>query len=454
MRLHRPTLSHDHGFAMVYVILVMMVMSSIAFVTLETMQHEQTTSYTQTQRQTAYQAAEAGIEDYMSKMKDDPQYYLHWIHPAESVRRSSTNVDVPVQFNGSGDPIQQAWAYTNTWTYPSGKVFYRDATSTSATNPYEYNIQVVPPTSAAPTLTITSTGRPAGDTNTKDYRVIQQVLSPNSITRYYRIVNGDIGFGSTTTTNGQVWSNGTITHDGIATADLWATGSINGAVTMQNGSVKHPSQSTPINFASFLTSLTDISRAASINSPSTSFHDGTRDVWKLVFVSNGTFTAQACDQNGTNDPAYQDPTTNCTSATTYNVPSNGAIYTDQDVIVSGSVKGRVTVATAADVILGGAINPVTPGTDVIGLNAQNNLIIAQYAPNTLTWNASVLCQTGTWKTYSQDGSHGTMTFAGSSTTDDGGSMTMYTTRNYGYDDNLRFLIPPWFPSLVRELPPA
>jgi Tfp pilus assembly protein PilX len=272
----RRLLRDERGVALVYVLLVMMVMTSIAFVTLESIQHEQTQSHTQTNRQTAYQAAEAGIDDYMAKIKDDPQYYLHWIHPAESERRSSTGVDVAPAFDGSGNAIQQAWAYTNVWSYPFAKTFYRKASPYgSSTTGYEYNLQITPPSAAEPTLTIVSTGRPAGDTNTKDYRVIQQVLSPNSITRYYRIVDGNIGFGSTTTTNGQVWSNGTINHDGIATADLWATGSINGSVTMQNGSVKHPSQSTPINFSAFLSSLSDISRAASVNSPSTNFNDPT-----------------------------------------------------------------------------------------------------------------------------------------------------------------------------------
>ena len=77
MTLNPKTLRDERGIAMVYVVLVMMVMSSIAFVTLESIQHEQTTSYSQTNKQTAYQAAEAGIDDYLAKMKDDPQYYGH-----------------------------------------------------------------------------------------------------------------------------------------------------------------------------------------------------------------------------------------------------------------------------------------------------------------------------------------------------------------------------------------
>ncbi len=74
----------------------------------------------------------------------------------------------------------------------------------------------------------------------------------------------------------------------------------------------------------------------------------------------------------------------------------------------------------------------------------------------------MIAQSGTWKTYAQDGSHGTMTFKGSAATDDGGSMTMFDTRIYSYDTNLHQLPPPWFPviqdsyttSLFRELKPS
>jgi Tfp pilus assembly protein PilX len=475
------TLRDERGVAMVYVMLVMMVMTSIAFVTLESIQHEQTTSFTQTNRQKAYQAAEAGIDDYMAKIKDDPQYYLHWIHPAESNRLPNGGSSVVPTAYSSGNPIQQAWTGTNVWTYPNGKIFVRTASSSSVPSGYEYNIQVTAPSAADPTFKVVSTGRPAGDTNTKDYRVVQEVLTPNSITRFYRIVNGDVGFGSTTTTQGMVWSNGNINHDGIAQANLYATGSITGAVTMQNGATKNQNQSPPINFSSFLASLSDIKRAASVNSPSTYFNDVTRDVWKIVFSSSGTYTAQACTltdgpDTGTavDPPAKTNPTTCATALGPYTVPSNGAIYSDQDVIVSGTVKGRVTVASNDDIILADALNPATAGTDVVGLDAQNDVIVATYAPSTLSWNASVLAQTGTWCSYlyyvtssggsketcdtsqTQDtspsnptGSHTSMTFAGSSTTDDGGFFTMFGTRTYGYDSNLVFLQPPWFPSLVK-----
>jgi Tfp pilus assembly protein PilX len=508
MSAHRRSLQDERGIAMVYVVIVMMVMTLIAFTTLQTIQNEQTASATQSSRQTAYQAAEAGIDDYLQKLHDNPQYYSQFVNAAESSRRdlpSSTIVAAGTTCTSSTKPASPAWTYPTVlaaaaggypagapeWDYPSGKNHW-----CQTTNGYEFNLQITPPTSSNAVLTIEATGRKTGATNTNDYRVVEDVLSPSSILRYYRIVDGDIGFGSTTTTGGMVWSNGNISHAGVAQADLWATGSITGGVSMQNGSVQHPNESTPINFSTFLASLSDISRAAQVNyqagntPTSTYFNDASRDAWKLVFSNAGTFTAQACDMTdgpdsgSTPDPvAKTNPVTNCTSAQTYTVPSNGAVYSPQDVIVSGTVKGRVTVASNADIILGGALNPATPGTDAIGLDAQVNLIIATYVPSSLTWNASILAQTGTWCTYhrvdgsgretcgsgtsdndpsSPTGALSVMNFSGSSSTADGGDMTMFDTRNYDYDDNLRFLLPPWFPSqgnpwitsVFRELPAA
>jgi len=240
----------------------------------------------------------------------------------------------------SSKPVSPAWAYPSVlaapagghpagdpeWDYPSGKDHW-----CQTANGYEFNLQITPPIASNPVLTIVATGRKTGATNTNDYRVVQNVLSPNSITRYYRIVDGDIGFGSTTTTQGMVWSNGNISHAGIAQADLWATGSITGGYTLQNGAVAHPNQSTPINFSAFLASLSDIARAAQVNSPSTYFDDPTRDAWKLVFSSAGTYTAQACDMNSGNPVAKVLPTTNCGTLQTLTVPSNGAIYSPKSI---------------------------------------------------------------------------------------------------------------------------
>jgi len=490
MTMYRRSLRDERGFAMVYVVLVMMVMSSIAFVTLESIQHEQTTSYSQTNKQTAYQAAEAGIDDYRAKMKDNPQYYSQFVHFAESTRRdlpTSTNVAATSGCTASSKPATPAWPYATVlaapaggspagapeWSYPNGKDHW-----CQTVNGYEYNLQITPPTASSPIVTIVSTGRKTGATNTKDYRVIQEVLSPNSIVRYYRIINTSVTFANVTTTNGLVFANQNITHNGTATANLYAGNSItispsSPGIGLTNGATANPNQPT-INFSGFLASLSDISRAAQVNNypgntlgtpPGSTYFDTTKAAWKLEFLSAGTFTAQACDQTGGNPVAITLPTTNCTATETYTVPTNGAIYSPDDVIVSGTVKGRVTVASNSNIIIGGPLNPLTPGTDVIGLNSLNNVTLAQYcvpAGADMTWNAAVIAQNGTWN---DTGSvtHDVLTFRGMAVTQNGGSFgTFPGAHDYGYDSNLAFLIPPWFPSLgspwigslFRELPPA
>lgn len=476
---------------MVYVMLVMMVMSSIAFVTLVSIQNEQSTSSTRTIREQAFQAAEAGIDDYMAKMKDDPQYYAHYVHAAESTRTdlpSGTTVAAAgTEFacTASSKPVGVVWTFGTVlaaaaggspagnpeWTYQTSPDHKDRWCQTS--NGYEYNLEVTPPVSKAitghdPTLTIVATGRQhlegvadSARTDQKNWRVVQQVLSPNSIVRYYRVVNTNVTFAPETVTNGYVFANGNITHQGTATADLYAGGSItispsSPGVGLTNGAQTHPNYTPLINFSSLLGSLTDISRAAQVVQPGntldTYFDDTTRDAWKLVFASNGTFTAQACDQNGGNAVWIQYPTTNCTTSQTFTVPANGAIYSPQDVIVSGTVKGRVTVASNSDIIVGGPINPLTGGSDVIGLNALNTVYVAQYSAASgadLTWNAAVIAQTDTWKDVGSV-THGAMIFRGMTVTNGGGSFgTFPDAHDYGYDTNLTFLIPPWFPSLVK-----
>ena len=113
----------------------------------------------------------------------------------------------------------------------------------------------------------------------------------------------------------------------------------------------------------------------------------------------------------------------CGAATTYNVPSNGAIYSNETVIIGGTgsnasvVNGRVTVTSNNNIVIGNNIS-YQPGTNsVLGLVALNNMIVAYWAPNNLSWNAATIATTGQWTDTCgafcyQCGTHGTMTFTG------------------------------------------
>jgi len=163
--------------------------------------------------------------------------------------------------------------------------------------------------------------------------------------------------------------------------------------------------------------------------------------------------------------SYQDiaataPT--CTTTSTVTIPSIGAIYTNQNTIVSGTVTGQATVASNDDIVIADTLSYATPGVDVLGLIAKNDMVVAAYVPYDLNWTAATVAQNGQWRSYAQSTDHGTMTFTGSTATNGGGYMSMFATRNYVYDSNLLYLQPPYFPLILdtytvvsfRELPPS
>ena len=302
------------------------------------------------------------------------------------------------------------------------------------------------------------------------------------------------------TTYGPLYANGNITHAGTARGNAYATGCLgvttcSGAVTFQNGASGFDgSSSTPsypnlfsppskltsaINFNSFLTSFSDISSAAGAGGISLSSSSvvaggvtyataGKSSYW-LTFNSDGTVSVKGC--TGTSIET-SNPTATCTTmaGSPYAVPTNGAIYSQVNVIVQGTVKGRVTVASENEILIantllydgdGGSFSTPSYGVNVLGLEAKNDVLAPSWAPTDLDWRAAVLSQAGTWTGAGSTTNHNTMNHRGSAATKDGGGWSaMFDTRNYYYDDSLQYLPPPWFPTLdpnysitsFRELP--
>ncbi|MCL4291303.1 MAG: hypothetical protein KJ051_13660 [Thermoleophilia bacterium] len=446
MRRLRALIRREDGIALVLVVSLYALLILLAVTLLATVQGEASRSEQGLKRGTAFQAAEAGVDDFLAKLVDDPSYYSHYVHPGEATREEP---------GGAQAPAGSVWGYDLAWTYPNGNDTWRPLT-----NGYEYSLRIAPPSAGSKVIQVIATGRKSGTTTGS--RTVEALVRPSSLADFYRVVNGNVSWGSGATTNGKIYANGNIDHDGIATANMYAEGSVTGSYTLQNGAEVYNSSTirtvikNPINFSDFLTSFVDIQRASQLGG--VYLNDPTKAGWKLVFQSGGTVSIQSCQQTGGRDVADAAPT--CSGSTTLAVPSNGAIYSAQTAIVSGQVNGRVTVASNDDIVIAGDITYLSANDDVLGLAAQNDVVIARYVPYNLTWYASVLAQTGTWRTFTADGSHGTMTFRGSAATNLGGGMTMFQARDYGYRDELQFLPPPWFPTieeaytvaLFRELP--
>ncbi len=463
----RDLMKQEQGFAMVLVVLVGAMVTLLSIVLINTVRNESDRSVHQVYGGTSFQAAEAGVDDYVSKLVDDRLYYLHYVHPGEATRREP---------GGTNVAAGNAWTYGQSWSYPNGKDAWRRlpvGCASSDPQCYEYNLRVYPPTSTSTFVRIVAAGRKVGAT--LDLRVIETYVRPSSLADYYRVVNGDVGWGSGAETNGKIYANGNIDHDGVATGNIYAENQISGSVVMQspgpgepvpkrydidtNPTIRTPIPN-PIDFSSFLASFSDIERASQLGG--IYLDNAGNDAWRLTFSSGGTVGIQGCDRTGGNDVADVLPT--CGSTTNYAVPANGAIYVVQDAIVQGTVKGRVTVASNDDIVVANNISYATSGQDVLGLIAKNFVYVARYTPDPLTWSAGVISQSKTWEARNWSGAlKSLMTFRGMAATDDGGSFSgMFANRDYGYDPTFQYLPPPWFPIVedaytvlfFRELPAA
>jgi len=438
---------------LVLVVVLGAVLSLLAVTLLDTVVGEAQRSARGVSRSASFEAAEAGIGNYTAKLVDDSQFYLHYVHPGESTRRDASGTTVAP---GS------TWTAGATWTYPNGKDAWR-----SLGNGYEYNLQVYPPDAGSEAVRVIASGRRIQGAT--DQRVVEARIRPSSITDFQMLANTTVQYGSAATTYGKIYAGidasgyrHHVVHYGTAYGDIYAEGSVYGSPNMQNGARTYNGSTirtvikNPANFGSFITSLVDIQRAATYNG--VYLNDPSVEGWRITLQSNGRFLVQPCTRDSGRDFAEASPI--CGAATTYTVPANGAVYAPQTVIVSGQVNGRFTVASNDDVVVAADISYVTSGDDVLGLVAQSDVLIAQYAPNNLTWRAATIAQTGAWRSWRTDGSHNRMTFTGSTATNLGGYMAQFRARVYQYDATLAYLQPPWFPTveeaytvqLFRELP--
>jgi hypothetical protein len=190
------------------------------------------------------------------------------------------------------------------------------------------------------------------------------------------------------------------------------------------------------------------------------------NAWEIQFLSSGQVRIFAVTK--TADPGVSIGALGC--PTTVTMPSGNTpfyMYFQQPVIVgddqnisdachttSGErdsvVDGQVTVASQSNLYIGGDISYASGTSSVLGLIASDNLIISQYAPQTLTWRAATLAQSGEWMTDTSSTTHSSMTFTGSIATDQGGYASMFGTRTYNYDPVLQTLRPPLFPTIENS----
>ncbi len=421
----------------------------------------------------ALEAAEAGLQSYLSRIVEDPRYWRHYVDGAEDPRVNTT-------LGGTVLP-GVAWPNGSSWTYTGTSTTWKPLQN-ARLGQASYSLRVQPAADDASAVQVQSTARvmPSGGQNPV-VRSIQARVAPLSIADFQMISNSSIAYGAAATTTGKLYSSVNIVHAGTAQAPLYAAnlicrsaGGLNcnrsdaTNVAFQAGAydrtttpsfrAKFP---TPIDFSSFTEDLTDIRAAAQAVGVYRTAADAS--AWMIQFLATGQVRIWKVTGNG--DLGRVVPALQCPEVV--NMPAGNQpffMYFEQPVIVgngnnitdacgatSGSrasvVDGQVTVASRSTVYIGNNISYETDGDDVLGLIASGDMIITKYTPQTLNWRAATLAQNGEWRTYDGTQSHTAMTFTGSTATSDGGYASMFGTRVYNYDTTLQSLRPPLYPTL-------
>lgn len=517
----------EQGFAIIIAVALMTMVTIISIGLMTFAQGQDSQSRRDLAADGSYQAAEAGTDAYLSDLTEasGTAFPLAYVAKGEATRTDKNSLAHPTDcsaLDAKGVPTCTfaAWNYSTLgkWTYKTSRAGDKGWYTVAGTG-YQYLIQVTP---ADPTLSglasvitrIDVTGRPCsmnvagtqcvGSNDLTTWKTIETQLRPSSLTDFQAFFATSATYATTATTNGPIFVGedkngvaGNLTHNGIAKANLYAEGSVTvGGSTLQNGAKEYDSGTKPtalcklnnctaVPFSSFSSTFATVNGAATAGGIVLAATDNTNaalssqayavDAWKLVFQANGTVLVSSCklykdatpktwaDYDGLTPPV-------CGTAVSKTVPANGAIYSAVDVLVSGVVKGRVTVATAGDVVYGGNVTYNQNGTDVLGVEATGTVYIAQWAEDAngnITiysaqfglngpYTADPNCGSGNNPTnchaVCSNGAKCIMTIYGSTAVYGGSSgailMTnMFNTRSYNYDPNLMFVQPPFWPTL-------
>jgi len=414
--------------------------------------------------------------------------------------------------------LSPSWPATATWTYPSN-LTTDPGWRTLGSSSYQYLVEVFPNVNEPNDIRIIAVGRPtptaaAPASATANYRAVEAELNALSISDFQMLSASSITYGATATTTGWVYAtnndsgtHASISHSGTATADLFTENTLSsygGSTNLVSPARKYASNSSPsirtvinepITFADLRSSnqiapetggegaiqldaaSSGITLTPSPNVPNAfwlKFHTPHEvDVYQCLeyYTGSSTKTYYPVDLDQPNPSGAESG--NCTI---YNGMQNVVlhspaeeIYSTSDVIVSGTVDGQVTVYTAGgakategddayaagNILIADNISYATPGSDVLGLVAQQNVIIACWElENNLSWTAATIALNGAWEsdpTYDASCNNmnkNNMTFTGSTATYLGGSMGGFNgSHTYNYDPTLRYLPPPDYPEI-------
>ncbi|MGD0273739.1 MAG: pilus assembly PilX N-terminal domain-containing protein [Gaiellaceae bacterium] len=363
MKKLKKVLRREEGIAMATVVMMIAMLTLLGIVLIDQVTAESNRAAASDTSDAVYQAAEAGINDYIAKLLDDPQYYDHCVAKGESTRQRSDNsalVSASIDTASCQPGGPSAWTAGVRWSYPSGKNWWFAGTGTASGNStvlrgYAYNLMITPPASSLGTnyITIVSTGCKVIDPDATPVQCDSKVRKRAVETRVRRTTPADFQFMMTDMHNsnvcwasniyGRMYSAGEIKTCGAhAYGNLMAETNVTGSYYLMGNArvydLTHPNirdvVKNPIPFSSFAVSVSDIQRAAALNSPPTDFEDTSASSWRIVFSSNATVQVWKCT-NSTSTPESTRPYCNdvrlSAAVTLKSSPSTTTVHVNESV---------------------------------------------------------------------------------------------------------------------------
>jgi hypothetical protein len=309
------------------------------------------------------------------------------------------------------------------WHLAHNNTDYSDGQSVPATTPYgpyihdyyndtgeligTYSLSITPPPNGSTIVTVESEGKLNGEA-TK--RKVKAVLGIPSFGQYAMISGSEMWFGETESTNGPVHSNVGVHMDGVNNGIVTAANATY-VPTTQFGGNNHTAHNgvwgiggpaeqwlfpvPAVDFQSVSTDLQDIKTKATANGkvlPKSNFLG-----YFIQFQADGTYKLAEVTSYSFANLAYS-------SLVSQPIPNNGVIYSEDNIWVEGTVKGKYTVvaaklpsvaATNRDITITNNLTYTTKdGSDTLGLVAQRDVKVGPKTPDMFEINAAMLAQNG------------------------------------------------------------
>lgn len=399
------------------------------------------------ERERAFQIAEAGINYYRWHLAHAPTDYT----------------------NGTGEPGPYVIPFED-----------KDGTVIGY-----YSLDITEPPNGTSLVTVASTG---WTTSRPDItRTIRVRLGYPGLTDYAFVDNGNMSFSYTTEVHGKVHANGGIEFNGTTDAEIESaretynpgSGTQNG-VWGAGGPTEFWNFPVPeIDFGSVTADLAVLETMAADDG--LHLTDSGDEGYYLEFQADGTVDVYRVDSvncyygSGYFVWIWWIGDTHCYDANartllnSYDLVDVPVIFVEDDVWVSGTVNGYVTVAAAEFpesptnykniIIQDNLTYAVTAADDAIGLIAQGSIIVPLNVPDDMVIHAAALSQYETierpyYRTTYGSAVRDSLLFFGSQISYDGGGwkyvsggtvINGFVNTNHTYDGNLLYYPPPGFP---------